>query len=596
MSVGLGNVWRFPYVAYTNGGGAFLIPYIFVLLFIGRPLYLLELGLGQFSSSGSARVWDMAPAFRGVGYGQVMATTCVLTYYCTLIGLSIFYLGSSLYPTLPWTDCDEKVVIPMNKVCLPSKPVLEAKNLTRQDFPLGENQSIMTSAEQFFTYGVLKSRPDNDITDGLGLPDPTLLGALAVTWIILYFSLRGGVGGQGKVAYFTAIFPYLVLLTLLVRGLTLPGFEKGLALFFTPKWEKLIEPKVWYAAVTQSFFSLSVGFGSLTTYASFNKFRHPTSRDALIISFADTFTSLLAGTVIFAILGHLAHETGQEVEDVVKSSAGLAFISYPEVLASFPASNFFSVVFFLMLITLGLGSAIGLLSSVTTTLTDSFPSVDKKTIIKLCCAVGFAIGIFYVTPGGMLMLDMVDHYGGTMLILGLASLEVIGIAWVYGTNVVTRDFNFMFETELSVYWRICWGFICPLLLPGLFIYLVFVDGGPFVGVDIAQSSKQTMTICGYMLAGAGLLLVPVHLLFAITADEQGERFLVRLWNTVRGGRFGGKLCEAFQPNNSWGPSSIKERTDWQVYSETHSKLEFLPSRLRSRLEKDSAADEQQLPK
>ena len=310
-----------------------------------------------------------------------------------------------------------------------------------------------------------------------------------------------------------------------------------------------------------------MGFGSLTTYASFNKFRHPTSRDALIISFADTFTSLLAGTVIFAILGHLAHETGQEVEDVVKSSAGLAFISYPEVLASFPASNFFSVVFFLMLITLGLGSAIGLLSSVTTTLNDSFPTIDKKTIIKLCCAVGFAIGIFYVTPGGMLMLDMVDHYGGTMLILGLASLEVIGIAWVYGTNVVTRDFNFMFETELSVYWRICWGFICPLLLPGLFIYLVFVDGGPFVEKDIAQTSKQTMAICGwvfslinmchhhvytspkvtiiisistttkwltrYILAGAGLLFVPVHLLFTITAEEQGERFLVRLWNTIR---------------------------------------------------------------
>ena len=188
------------------------------------------------------------------------------------------------------------------------------------------------------------------------------------------------------------------------------------------------------------------------------------------------------------------------MEDVVKSSAGLAFISYPEVLASFPASNFFSVVFFLMLITLGLGSAIGLLSSVTTTLNDSFPTIDKKTIIKLCCAVGFAIGIFYVTPGGMLMLDMVDHYGGTMLILGLASLEVIGIAWVYGTNVVTRDFNFMFETELSVYWRICWGFICPLLLPGLFIYLVFVDGGPFVEKDIAQSSKQTMAICGWVFS------------------------------------------------------------------------------------------------
>ena len=258
---------------------------------------------------------------------------------------------------------------------------------------------------------------------------------------------------------------------------------------------------MWYAAVTQSFFSLSIGFGSLTTNASFNKFRHPTRRDALIISIADTFTSLLAGTVIFAILGHLAHETGQEVEDVVKSSAGLAFISYPEVLASlsFPASNAFSFFFFAMLITLGLGSAIGLLGSVTTTLADSFPTITKNTIIMLCCVVGFAIGVFYVTPGGMLMMDMVDHYGGTMLILGLASFEIIGIAWVYGANVVTRDFNFMFKTKLSVYWRLCWGVLCPLLLPTLFIYLAFVDGGPFVKVDIAESSKLTMTIWGYAL-------------------------------------------------------------------------------------------------
>jgi solute carrier family 6 amino acid transporter-like protein 5/7/9/14 len=475
-----------------------------------------------------------------VGYGQVLATACVLTYYCTLIGLSFYYLGSSLFPTLPWTNCSSLLEIPAEKICLPSKPILVALNTTREEYVEARNITgsatggIMTAAEQFFTYGVLKQRADNDISDGLGLPDPTLLGCLAITWVLLYFSLRGGVGGQGKVAYFTAIFPYIVLLTLLVRGLTLEGFEQGLALFFTPQWEKILEPKVWYAAVTQSFFSLSVGFGSLTTYASFNKFRHPTSRDALIISFADTFTSMLAGTVIFAILGHLAHETGQPVEDVVKSSAGLAFISYPEVLGSFPASNFFSIVFFLMLITLGLGSAIGLLSSVTTTLSDSFPTVDKKTIIKICCAIGFSIGLFYITPGGMLMLEMVDHYGGTMLILGLASIEIIGFAWVYGTNTVTRDFNFMFETELSVYWRICWGIICPLLLPILFIYLVFVNEGPFAKYkDMAESSKLAMTLVGYSLAAVGLLLVPLHLLFTVTAEEEGDRFCQRLWATVK---------------------------------------------------------------
>ena len=146
---------------------------------------------------------------------------------------------------------------------------------------------------------------------------------------------------------------------------------------------------MWYAAVTQSFFSLSVGFGTLTTYSSYNKFRHNTNKDALIISFADTFTSLLAGTVIFSILGHLAHELDLPVDKVVKSGAGLAFVSYPEVLAKFDfVPQLFAVLFFLMLITLGLGSAVGLISAVTTTIYDAFPEVDQKLLLKICCCVG----------------------------------------------------------------------------------------------------------------------------------------------------------------------------------------------------------------
>ena len=146
---------------------------------------------------------------------------------------------------------------------------------------------------------------------------------------------------------------------------------------------------MWYAAVTQSFFSLSVGFGTLTTYSSYNKFRHNTNKDALIISIADTFTSLLAGTVIFSILGHLAHELELPVEEVVKSGAGLAFVSYPEVLAKFDfVPQLFAVLFFLMLITLGMGSAVGLISAVTTTIYDAFPEVDKKLLLKICCCFG----------------------------------------------------------------------------------------------------------------------------------------------------------------------------------------------------------------
>jgi len=594
MSVGLGNVWRFPFTAYENGGGAFLIPYILVLLFVGRPLYLLELALGQFSSSGSVRVWDMVPAFGGIGYGQVIATGCVCTYYCSLIGLSIYYLGMSCYPTLPWTLCNEALGVPQ-QICIPSGGnksefvscfganetdfnstiCVEAGTIKEDITTLTPNVSVISSAEQFFRFGVLKEK--KDISEGLGLPDPPLAGCLAVCWLLIYLSLRKGVSSSGKVAYFTAIFPYVVMLIMLVRGLTLPGASKGLWFFFTPQWEKLANLKVWYAAVTQSFFSLSIGFGTLTTYSSYNKFRHNTNRDALIISFADTGTSLLAGTIIFSILGHLAHELDVDIEDVVKSGGGLAFVSYPEVLAKFTfAPQLFAVLFFLMLITLGLGSAIGLFSAVTTTICDSFPDTNRKSIIKVCCAFGLAIGMFYITPGGQTMLDLVDYYGGTLLILALASLEVIAINWIYGTNVLTRDFNFMLGTNLSVYWRFCWGVLCPVLLPLLFFYVIFTQAG------MPKELSATAQVFGWIIAVLGILVVPFHFMLSITADEEGE-FLQRVIAVFKSGLLGQKVSEIFLPNSAWGPTSIEERRKWQECQETVGIYDWLPSFIRSRL-------------
>jgi len=601
MSVGLGNVWRFPFTAYENGGGAFLIPYIVVLMLVGRPLYFLELALGQFSSAGSVRVWDMVPAFGGVGYGQILATGCVTTYYCSLIALSIYYLVVSCYPVLPWTECHEALE-DVTQVCIPSgakmsefitcfSPNTTVRNETvclrasmgPSDVDLDStNATIISSAEQYFRAGVLKEK--TDITEGLGLPDPTLSGCLAVCWLLLYMTLRKGVSSSGKVAYFTAIFPYIVMLALLIRGLTLPGAGKGLLFFFTPQWEKLGSLKVWYAAVTQSFFSLSVGFGTLTTYASYNKFRHNTSRDALIISFADTFTSLLAGTVIFSILGHLAHELDLPVEKVVKSGAGLAFVSYPEVLAKFDfVPQFFAVLFFLMLITLGLGSAVGFMSAVTTTICDSFPETNKKLIIKICCVIGYGIGLFYVTPGGQVILEMVDYYAGTILILVLASIEIIAINWIYGTSMVTRDLNFMLDANLSVYWRFCWGILCPILLPLLFFYALFTQAG-------VPSIPPTAQFCGWILAIIGMLIVPVHLLLSVIGEEDGD-FRERLVETVKSGMFLSRLKDTFTPNNSWGPSNLQEKKDWQIYQETTDLYQWLPKCIRRKLKNTTINEE-----
>lgn len=170
--------------------------------------------------------------------------------------------------------------------------------------------------------------------------------------------LAKGIKSSGKVSYFLAIFPYVMLITLLVKTLTLEGAFDGIVYLFKPQWDKILEPSVWFAAVTQVFFSLNVYFANVIMYSSYNKFRHNIYRDSNIVTTLDTFTSLLAGCCVFAVLGHLKHELGvDDIRDVMKGGPGVAFISYPETIAKFKNfSQLFSILFFFMLYVLGIGS------------------------------------------------------------------------------------------------------------------------------------------------------------------------------------------------------------------------------------------------
>jgi len=548
MSVGLGNVWRFPFTAYENGGGAFLIPYIIVLMLIGRPLYFLELAIGQFSSSSSVKVWNMVPAARGVGYGQMIGTASVVSYYCCLIALALHYLVSSMQGTLPWTVCHPSLSDP-GEICVASLVTNSSftnmtstitTNMTEEldmDFEKMANVSLVkiSAAEQYFKRGVLKENPD--LSQGLGYPDLSLAACLAGCWVLLFFTLWKGVASSGKVAYFTAIFPYIVLITLLVRGLTLPGAMDGVLFYITPKWEELLNLKVWYAAVTQSFFSLSTGFGALITYASYNDFRHNSYRDALIISVADTLTSLLAGFVIFSILGNLASELGVPVDKVVASGPGLAFISYPSALAKFDfLPQLFSVLFFLMLVTLGLGSATGLTSGIIAVVCDNFPNTNKTLITGIICVIGFLVGLVYVTPGGQAILELVDFFGGGFIIFVLAMVEILAVSWIYGIKNVTRDIKFMINVSVGIYWKFCWGLFIPISLLGIFVYfLVTYTPRMYNGVPYPPAAEYA----GYGLTLLAVIQLPFWFLRAVCRGET-----------------------LFSPNCEWGPKKAANKKEW----------------------------------
>ncbi|KOX81270.1 Sodium-dependent nutrient amino acid transporter 1 [Melipona quadrifasciata] len=542
MSIGFGNIWRFPFTAYENGGGAFLIPYIVVLLLVGKPFYYLEMIIGQFSSSSSIKVWNISPAFTGVGWSQFCSNVALMTYYSSLMSLTLFFLVASFSSELPWAKCRDE----WSDYCIDSSQTANSKMINTSTFlELFDKRERKSSAELYFlllTFNfyvpwrrrsrkvVLQEK--DSIDDGIGLPDWKLTLCLLVSWSSVVLITFQGVKSSGKFSYFLAIFPYIVLVTLLVRAMTLEGAATGILFFITPEWSKLLEPTVWYAAVTQCFFSLSVCFGSIITYSSHNDFRHNIYRDALIVTSLDTVTSLIAGCTIFGILGNLAHEMNlTNIDKVVTSGASLAFISYPDAIAKFTfVPQLFAVLFFVMMFVLGVGSIVGMVSGIVTALKEKLPN------------------------GGQFLLTLVDYYGTSFVVFILASFEITAVSWIYGIENFLDDVEFMLYKKTSSYWRICWFLITPLILITIFFYTV-ATLSPLTYGD--KTYPTTAHAAGAVILCFSVFQIPFWMIVEILKNRK----LPLLQN----------LKKSFLPTSQWGPREIEHRKAWLRFREENLK-------------------------
>ncbi|CAB3224194.1 unnamed protein product [Arctia plantaginis] len=532
-SVGLGNVWRFPFVCYQNGGGAFLIPYIIVLILIGKPMYYLETSLGQFSSSNCVKIWALAPAMKGTGYAQALSAIYVVTYYMSIVGLCLYYLVMSFQSTLPWAVCQPEWLN-----CVPSGQSVN------ESIVIGEPKS---SAELYFTQTIL--RQSDGIHDGIGAPLWDLTVALLVSWIIIFVIISRGVKSSGKAAYFLALFPYFVMLILLIRAVTLPGAGMGIMFFITPEWGRILELRVWYAAVTQAFFSLSVCSGALIMFSSYNNFKQNVYRDSLIVTTLDTFTSLISGITIFGVLGNLAYQLGYDDINQVIGSGGssLAFISYPDAIAQSPfVPQLFAVLFFLMMTVLGVGSGVALHSTANTILLDAFPKVPTVYMAAVTCSCNFLIGLVFVTPGGQYILELVDHYGGTFMRLFAAIVETIGIFWIYGLENMCLDIEFMLGLKSSFYWRMCWGLITPFMMIAVFFYSFITTERLMFGQTYEY--PEYAYIFGSVLQYAGIALIPLFMI--ITFYKYRSRNIIET------------LKRSFKPKPTYGPAIPEKREEY----------------------------------
>uniref|UniRef100_A0A673C651 Transporter n=1 Tax=Sphaeramia orbicularis TaxID=375764 RepID=A0A673C651_9TELE len=538
FSVGLGNVWRFPYLCHQNGGGAFLLLYVLLMLVVGIPLFFLELAAGQAIRQGSIGVWKyISPRLAGIGYSSCVVCFFVALYYNVILAWSLFYLGNSFQQPLPWEECPQEGNVTV-KECEKSSPT------------------------SYFWY-----REALDITDSIdetGSFNPYIVCCLLAAWTIVCLGMFKGIKSSVKVMYFSSIFPYIVLFCFLIRGLMLDGAMEGITYMFYPKLEIWKDIQVWRQAATQVFFALGLGFGSIIAYSSYNPKNNNCHRDAYTVSFINFLTSVLATLVVFAVLGFRAKNKVMECIQfnsgyVEKSlmpvfnisdpksvntqhysswfqqhgskipgnltacsletemqkgveGTGLAFIAFTEAMTLLPGSPFWSALFFLMLLNLGLSTMFGTMEGILAPLKDRFKTLanNKTKLTVFSCIIGFVIGLLFTQRCGNYFVTMFDDYSATLPLIIVVVFETFSVSWLYGADRFLDDIQGMLGWRPHVIYKYLWKYICLLAMLGLLLATIIRMGikpPTYKAWNQEKASEEDLEYPGWALAVLALLII-----------------------------------------------------------------------------------------
>jgi NSS family neurotransmitter:Na+ symporter len=466
-AVGLGSIWRFAYVVYENGGGAYLIPYVVALATAGVPLMILEYGIGQ-RMRGSAPLCfaKTTPYWEWLGWWMVMFVMFgINAYYTVVIAWCVSYLVFSF--TLAWGD----------------------------------------DPNAFFFQQFLGSTPD--ATTIGAIRSPILLALIlvwALNWLIAFFGVEKGIEKANKI-----FMPLLCILILLLVGwtLTLPGArEEGIFRYLTPDFSRLAEPKIWIDAYSQIFFTLSLGFGIMMTYASYLPPDADINFDACVTNVVDTLISLVAGLAIFGTLGYMSSQTGKPFEQIVTHGIGLAFVAYPQAISLLP--NFptlFGVLFFLALTVAGIASSVSILEAFSAAIIDKFGCLRKFTV-SVVSILGFLSGIVFTTRGGLVWLDIVDHFLSHYGLFLACILQCVVLGWIYRIAELGEHVNRISTLKVGRLFEISIKYLIPIVL-GILLWNDLVadvrrpyGGYPWVMLLVVGVGWLVATLIGALLVAS----------------------------------------------------------------------------------------------
>jgi SNF family Na+-dependent transporter len=460
----------------------------------------MELAIGQYHRLGYITIWDkVCPPLKGIGYAMLIINLYVLSYYNTIIAWSVHYCIASFRAIVPWTYCNNKWNTE-NCYSLHDKRKI---NIT--------NTNSFSSAHEYFERRMLKSHLSPSINE-LGSLQWELVGCSVIVFLLIYVSIFKGVKTAGKAIWFTALVPYVVLVILLFRSLTLDGILEGLKYYVAPSFQRLGDYSVWQAAAVQIFFSLGPGFGVLLSYASFSDRNDQVSNTALIASLVNCCTSLLYGTVVFAGLGYLSHRLHSDVRQFTESNMGLVFVVYPEILTSIRGAPFFSVLFFIMLLTLGLDSVFAGAESVYTAISDEFPIIARRPRLSrgFVVLIPFLASIPTLTYGGKYVVQFMDFFGTSPSIMFIVFCELIATAWLYGMDKFSSDVESMTGKKPSIYWCITCRYVAPLILFVLYICSFIQFNNQEFSSFGDRKTVFRVSIAGWTMSTISTLPIPIY--------------------------------------------------------------------------------------
>ncbi|VAX38080.1 Sodium-dependent transporter [hydrothermal vent metagenome] len=428
-AVGLGNIWRFSYLCYKNGGGAFLVPYAIALLVVGIPLMILELGIGH-KMRGSAPL-SFAKVDRRWEWCGWWAVICamygIMLYYSVIIAWCLRYVFFSF--NLAWGSDPNNFFF--NEFLQLSSGPLELGNI---------RTPILFC----------------------------LLIIWALSWVIVYFGVQKGVERANKI-----FIPLLFVLisALVIWSLSLQGAAQGIAVYLKPNFSLLSNHKIWIDAFSQIFFTLSLAFGIMVAYASYLPRKVNIVKDALIITLGNSAFSFFAGFAVFGTLGYMAFATGKPIDEVVNKSIGLAFVTYPQAISLMPAfAKVFGVLFFTSLVIAGLSSAISLIEAFSAAIIDKF-NCSRKTVVSVVCITGFLGSIIFTAESGLHWVDIVDHFITHYGLVVIGILQCILVGWVFKANKLREHINRVSNKVLTPLWDVCIKFITP----GILVWILISD-------------------------------------------------------------------------------------------------------------------------